>query len=98
MVHVHRGLTQFRVHSSDCLRVHCLWYRYKWPDVYKTLIMDSFPPLDALDEREVSYETVDQMEGFLLKWLGVFDAHLKLANRGEGSEGFLALPRRAWSW
>ena len=66
---------------------------FKHPDIYKMMIMDSFPPLDPLDSQEVSIESEAQMEGFLIKWLRVFDMHLKLANRGEGYEGFFTLPR-----
>ena len=60
-------------------------HRPKYPDVYKMMIMEAFPPLDALDQKEVAVDTVEQMEDHLMKWLRVLDSHLKLAKSEESN-------------
>jgi hypothetical protein len=45
------------------------------PDLYKMMIMDAFPPIDAIDGELTDLDTQPQLEAFLLKRLKVLDMH-----------------------
>ena len=52
----------------------------QWPDVYKTMIMNAFPPLDDLsrystDRDRVRYETMEAYETRLFRLLAHLDRH-----------------------
>merc|ERR1719240_418844 len=53
------------------------WYEH--PRIYKTMIMNAFPPLDPLDGKDMleNNEKVN-LEQFLCNWLTIIDSNVKL--------------------
>lgn len=54
--------------------------------IYKTMIMTAFPPIDPLDDAKPDFAEmpIDQLEDNLIKFLGVMDEHLAASQRRFG--------------
>merc|ERR1740121_1138633 len=51
------------------------WLPY--PDMYKAMVMNAFPPADALDGKKFDPKSAEELEAHLLKMLRVFDGHVR---------------------
>merc|ERR1711920_134527 len=60
------------------------WFQF--PQMYKVMIMNAFPPIDHLDNKEIDWGHVD-LEHLYLKFLRVADSHVK---HRHGQLSFLA--------
>ena len=49
------------------------------PYLFKAMMINAFPPIDALDEKAAEFKDVDEMRTGLLKIMRVFDQHVKAA-------------------
>jgi hypothetical protein len=53
------------------------WFQF--PQMYKIMVMNAFPPIDPLDNKEIDWKTVD-LEHLYLKFLKVADSHVAHRN------------------
>ena len=49
------------------------------PYLFKAMMMNAFPPIDALDEKVADFKDIDEMRTGLLRVMRVFDQHVKSA-------------------
>lgn len=49
------------------------------PELYKAMIMNSFPPLDTLDEKQACLSDIAELRTFMVAFLKVLDMHINSA-------------------
>ena len=67
------------------------WIQY--PDIYKALIMNAFPPLEELDDLTGARQgdvTVADFEERMLKWMEVMDLHISSSKSQSKTMGLAA--------
>jgi len=67
------------------------YHSWMWfPDTYKAMVMNAFPPIDLLDGKNVStkFETVDDYQAYLLRFNSIMARHMVMHDRQETSEAF----------
>ena len=63
------------------------------PQLYKLLVVNAFPPIDAIDGQAIGNEemTPTRLENLMLKFLKVTDAHIHMKKRRLGVLNSLGL-------
>lgn len=64
-----------------------LWY----PDIYKAMFMNAFPPVNKLDGKPVEFESVEDYESYIIKFNGVVKRHIAMTQRPETTEAMKSL-------
>eukprot|EP00931_Biecheleriopsis_adriatica_P005665 TRINITY_DN107159_c0_g1_i1.p1 TRINITY_DN107159_c0_g1~~TRINITY_DN107159_c0_g1_i1.p1 ORF type:complete len:680 (-),score=121.35 TRINITY_DN107159_c0_g1_i1:12-2051(-) len=65
------------------------YHSWSWfPNTYKAMIMNAFPPLNHLDGKKPSFQTMQEYQAFLLAFNRVMKRQVSMVSSAESVEGF----------